>query len=115
MGLLSTLKHAVGWPVTGPLFLTRYSMEKVRDSAIRELTDPEPVREALKELHLRLEQGEIDEEEYREEEARLMRRLREVREWRERLGMPTRGGPVRADRGRNGEGGISADVEVDLD
>lgn len=115
MGLLNTLKHAVGWPVTGPLFLTRYSMEQVRNSAISELTDPEPVRDELKELHLRLERGKIDEAEYQEEEARLMRRLRQIREWRERLGMPTRGGPVRTDRTRDGDGGVSADIEVDLD
>jgi hypothetical protein len=47
---------------------------------------------------MRSELGEIDDEEYIAEEAKLMQRLRDVREWRERLGMPTAGGPVRVAR-----------------
>ena len=38
------------------------------------------------ELQLRLELGEIDEAEYAKAEAVLMQQLRDVREWRERLG-----------------------------
>lgn len=46
-------------------------------------------------LHLQLEMGEIDDEEYVRREKEIMERLREVREWRERFGMSTSGGPVR--------------------
>lgn len=113
MGLGSLLKHLVGWPVTGPLYLTRFSMEKARDTAIRELTDESKVKEALMELQLRLQEGEIDEETYEEEEARLMHRLREVRAWRERLGLGRRGGPVRMPRGP-GASGPAAEVTLDL-
>jgi hypothetical protein len=45
-----------------------------------------------------LELGDIDDDEYVRREAALMQRLRDVREWRERLGMPTAGGPVRVAR-----------------
>ena len=93
MGLL---KHLVGWPVTGPAFLVGFCVESVRGATLREVVDEEPVREQLLELQLRLELGEIDEETYLEREAELMRRFREVRAWRERLGLPTRGGPMRA-------------------
>ena len=41
----------------------------------------------------------IDDAEYARREATLMQRLRDVREWRERLGMATAGGPVRVARG----------------
>lgn len=107
MGLL---KHLLGWPVTGPLFLARYSLDTLHDVAVDELTDPSDVKERLMELSLRLEAGEIDEEEFEEAEARLVRRLREIRQWRRRFGMPVRGGPVEAARGE----GPTLDVDVDL-
>lgn len=108
MGLL---KHLLGWPVTGPLFLTKFSLGKAHDAAIRELTDTSGIRDELMELQLRLESGEIDEEEYEEAEADLMRRLREAREWRRRLGLPVRGGPVRMRPDADG-GGASIDVDL---
>ena len=92
MGLL---KHLLFWPVTGPTFLTRFSLEKVRGVVEEELTDDSRVKEGLLDLQLRLELGEIDQEEYAHEELRLMEELREVRRRREELGMGTRGGVVR--------------------
>lgn len=108
MGLL---KHLLGWPVTGPLFLTKYSVRKVHDVAVDRLTDASAVKERLMELQLELEAGEIDEDEYEEAEARLMQRLREVREWRRRFGLPVRGGPVQA----GGDSGERPSLEVDVD
>ena len=97
MGLL---KHLLFWPVTGPSFLTRFSLEKVEGAVRTELTDDTGVKQDLMELQLQLELGDIDDAEYERREAALMRRLREVREWRERFGMATSGGLVRvADAG----------------
>lgn len=110
MGLL---KHILGWPVTGPLFLTRYSVRKVYDVAVDELTDPTAVKERLMELQMELEAGEIDQEAYEEAEARLMQRLREVREWRRRFGMPVRGGPVEMGGGSGRRASLEIDVELD--
>jgi hypothetical protein len=50
-------------------------------------------------LQLQLEMGEIDDAEYVKREAEIMQRLREVREWREKYGMSTSGGPVRVAEG----------------
>ena len=41
---------------------------------------------------------EIDDDQYMEREAALMRRLRDVRYWREQFGMGTSGGPVQVAR-----------------
>lgn len=119
MGLL---KHLLFWPVTGPLFLTEFSLEKVRGVVRTELTDDTRIKEALMELHLRLETGEIDQQQYMKEEAGLMAQLREVRRWRERLGMATRGGPVQvvqdeAEEERVARTALSsgAEVEISLD
>ncbi len=95
MGLL---KHLLFWPVTGPTFLARFSIEKVQDAVREELTDDQRIKEELLALQMQLELGEIDDEEYVAREAELMRRLREVREWREEFGMGSAGGPVRVAR-----------------
>lgn len=92
MGLL---KHLLFWPVTAPTFLTGFTARKLDEVARRELTDDSKIKEELLELQLRLELGDIDDEEYRSGEAELMSRLRDVRAWRERLGMGLAGGPVR--------------------
>ena len=86
MGLLSTI---VFWPVTGPVAGIKWTLGKVQRVVEDELVDDTPVKEALMELQMRLELGDIDDDAYVAEE---------VREWRERLGMGTAGGPVRMAR-----------------
>jgi hypothetical protein len=92
MGLL---KHLLFWPVTGPKYLTEFSLEKVSEVVRDNLTDDTPIKEELLVLQLKLESGEIDDDEYVTEEARLMAALRDVRHWREQYGMGISGGPVR--------------------
>ncbi len=92
MGLL---KHLLFWPVTGPSFLARFSLEKVEEVVRQELTDDERIKEELLALQMKLELEEIDDAEYVAREAELMQQLRDVREWREEFGMGTSGGPVR--------------------
>lgn len=91
---LKLLKHVVGWPATAPAFLLNFSLRQVQQATLREVADDTRVREDLLELQLLLELGEIDEEEYLEREAEIMRRLREVREWRRQLGLPVSGGTL---------------------
>jgi hypothetical protein len=92
MGILSTILLA---PFLGPVWGTRWTLEKV-DRVVRdELTDDTPIKEDLMALQLQLEMGEVDDAEYVRREAEIMTRLREVREWREKYGMSTSGGPVR--------------------
>lgn len=95
MGLL---KHLLFWPVTGPEFLVRFSLEKVEGVVREELADDQAIKEDMLALQMQLELGDIDDEEYVEREAELMQRLRDVRHWREQFGMGTSGGPVRVAR-----------------
>lgn len=92
------LKHLLFWPVTGPIYLAEFSLEKVQGVVRQELTDEHRVKEGLMDLQLRLEMGEIDDEQYLEEEARFMAQLREVRHWQEQFGMGVRGGVVQVAR-----------------
>lgn len=96
MGLLTNILLA---PFLGPVWGTRWTLEKVDRVVREELTDDTPVKEDLMALQLQLEMGEIDEAEYLRREEEIMQRFREVREWREKFGMSTSGGPVRVAEG----------------
>ena len=100
MGLLTNILLA---PFLGPVWGTRWTLEKVDRVVREELTDDTPIKEDLMALPLQLEMGEIDDAEYVKREAEIMQRLREVREWREKYGMPTSGGPVRVAEGDDTE------------
>jgi hypothetical protein len=95
VGLLSSILLA---PFTGPVDGALWTIDKIRRAVEEELTDDTPVKEDLMRLQLELEAGDIDDDEYLEREAQIMARLREVRAWRERLGMSVAGGPVRVAR-----------------
>jgi hypothetical protein len=95
MGILSKILF---FPVTGPVAGIRWSLNQVIQVAEEELTDDAPVKQELMELQMKLELGDITDDEYIEREAALMARLREVRDWRVRLGKATSGGPVRVAR-----------------
>jgi Gas vesicle protein G len=68
-------------PVTAPMAGIRFCLDKVVEFAENEMNDEEPVKEALLELALDLEEGRIDDASYREREAELLARLREIREY----------------------------------
>jgi hypothetical protein len=95
MGLVSKLLF---FPVTGPVAGIRWTLGKVQHVVEEQLVDDTPIKRELMELQMLVELGELDDAEYIRREAELMLRLREVREWRERLGMATAGGPVRVAR-----------------
>jgi hypothetical protein len=115
---LGFLKHLLFWPVTGPLFLADFSLGKVEGVVREELTDDTRIKAELMELQLKLELGDIDDDEYIAGEAALMQQLREVRHWREQFGMGVSGGPVRVQaqpRDAEVEPDASADVVSDDD
>jgi hypothetical protein len=95
VGLITNLLF---FPITGPVAGIKWSLGKVQTVVEQELTDDTPIKQELMELQMQLELGDIDDDEYIAREADLMRRLREVREWKERFGQPTAGGPVRVAR-----------------
>src|SRR2546423_14944721 len=91
MGLLTNILLS---PFLGPIWGTKWTLDKVDRAVREELTDDTPIKEDLMALQLQLETGEIEDAEYVRREAELMQRFREVREWREKVGMSTSGGPV---------------------
>ncbi|MDQ6737130.1 MAG: gas vesicle protein GvpG [Gemmatimonadota bacterium] len=95
MGLLSSILLA---PFTGPWDGTMWTLDKVRRAVEEELTDDTAVKEDMMRLQLEVEAGDISDDEYLEREQAIMQRLREVRQWREKLGMSVGGGPVRVAR-----------------
>jgi hypothetical protein len=97
---MGILKHILFWPVTGPLFLAEFSLNKVQGVVREELTDDTRIKAELMELQLKLELGDIDDAEYVAQEALLMQQLREIRNWREEFGMGVSGGPVRVQSAR---------------
>lgn len=100
MGLLTSI---LTFPVSGPIAGIKWSLRQVQRVVDEELTDDTPIKQQLMELQLQLEMGEIDDDQYRARESDLMARLREVREWRERLGQETSGGPVRVSKDETDE------------
>jgi hypothetical protein len=92
MGLLTNILLA---PFLGPVWGAKWTLDKVDRVVREELTDDTPIKEDLMKLQMELEMGEIDDAEYVRREAEIMLRLRDVREWREKYGMSTGGGPVR--------------------
>ena len=70
-------------PLTAPLAGFRFILNQVGEMAERELYDEDRLREELLELQLRLDEGELSEEEYAELEADVMARLRVAREHRQ--------------------------------
>jgi predicted DNA-binding protein (UPF0278 family) len=68
--------------IGAPLTLSKEIMLKIRDEIDKErLVTEESIKERLQQLQLLLQDGELSEEEYEELEARLMERLRAVREY----------------------------------
>jgi hypothetical protein len=67
-------------PVTAPAAGIRYCLEKVLEVAEHQMWDEDPVREQLILVNEAYEEGRLPEGEFREREAELLARLREIRE-----------------------------------
>jgi len=73
-------------PLAAPLAGFRFILNQIGEMAEHELYDEDRIREELLELQLRLDEGEITEDEYAEQEADVMARLRLAREHRQAIG-----------------------------
>ncbi len=69
----------LGLPVTAPLGALGWLARQVAEAAVKEWADPARIEAAVLALAQRLERGEIDEETYDAEEARLLDELAEMR------------------------------------
>jgi hypothetical protein len=68
-------------PITAPVSGFNFLLRQIRDMAERELYDPERIREEILLLQMKLEEGEITEEEYNLQEAELLVRWRAARDY----------------------------------
>src|SRR5688500_2296528 len=73
----------LGLPFSLPAAGVKFVFNQLIETAEQEMMDDGPVKEALLELQMRLEDGEIEEEEFAEQELVLFQRLREIRAYRE--------------------------------
>ena len=81
-------------PISAPIAGIRYVLEKVGEVAERELWDEEPVREQLILTNQAYEEGRMSETEFREREAELLARLREIKERRKAQAADSAGSAV---------------------
>ena len=82
-------------PLTGFKFILR-TLQRVAE---QEYTDDAPLKEQLLELQVKLEEGQMSEEEYVAEEAVIIRQLRELQNRkRELAGLPPEEGPISMER-----------------
>lgn len=66
-------------PFLGPLKGLTWVADKIREQAELQLPSEQTIRRDLTELQLRMDLGEIDEEEFEREEELLLQQLRELR------------------------------------
>ena len=88
------------FPLTGPISGIKWVMRTIQKMADEELLNDQPWKERLIELQMRLELGEISEEDYVVEEAAVFQALRDIRARREEIARQ-----IAADREEE-EGGI---------
>jgi hypothetical protein len=62
--------------------------DKIQEQAERELMDEDGVKHRLTELYMRLETGQISEEEFEQQEAELVEQLETIEEYKTTRGHP---------------------------
>ena len=72
-------------PYSLPAAGIKYCFSKVIELAEQEMTDETPVKEALILLNMRFEEGEIDADEFRRQEAPLLAQFSAIRAYRRQL------------------------------
>lgn len=71
-------------PVKGVVWIA----EKIEEQADREFMDEDGVKHRLTELYMRLETGQISEEEFEQQEAALVEQLEAIEEYKASRGQP---------------------------
>ncbi|HVR44911.1 MAG TPA: gas vesicle protein GvpG [Thermoanaerobaculia bacterium] len=72
-------------PFKAPVAGVRWVLRQIQTMADNELMNDQVWKERLIELQMKLELGEVTEQEYAAEEAEIFRRLREIRQAREEM------------------------------
>ena len=69
----------LGAPLTLPLAGIKFVFKQVADLADQELNDESTLRDQFLLLQVQLEEGDIDEDDYADQEAVLLARMREIK------------------------------------
>jgi gas vesicle protein GvpG len=69
----------LGAPISLPMAGMKFIFQQVADLADQELNDEGSLREQLLLLQVQLEEGDIDEDQFAEQEAELLARMREIK------------------------------------
>jgi hypothetical protein len=76
-----------------PMDGIKFIFNTIAKVAEEQYTDDAPLKEQLLELQVKLENGDINEDQYVEEEARILRNLRDIQNYkREKAGLPPEDG-----------------------
>ena len=84
-------------PYSLPAAGIKYCINKVIEVAEQEMTDETPIKDALILLNMRYEDGEIDEAEFRRQEAPLLAQFSAIRAYRRQLAEEQLAGLLEAD------------------
>src|SRR6185312_9321162 len=100
-----------------PMDGIKFIFNTIAKVAEEQYTDDAPLKEQLLELQVKLESGDITEEQYVEEEARILRSLRDIQNYkREKAGLPPEDGRGLSGAVREGSGvSLTWDAEENAD
>src|SRR3954469_16755075 len=88
-----------------PMDGIKFIFNTIAKVAEEQYTDDAPLKEQLLELQVKLENGDINEDQYVEEEARILRNLRDIQNYkREKAGLPPEDGRGLSGAVREGSG-----------
>ncbi len=73
-------------PITAPVSGFEFILNTLKDAAERELYDEGRLRDELLLLNLRLDEGELTEQQFKEREQEIIARMRAARERRQQTG-----------------------------
>jgi hypothetical protein len=79
---MNWLGYLLTFPISVPVEFSLWTARKLAERTEEVFYDEGPVRSALMELEMKLDMGEIDEETFEAEEALILARLKEIREYK---------------------------------
>jgi hypothetical protein len=79
---MNLLARILTFPFTAPIETAMWTARKIAERAEEIYYDDATVRAALMELEMKLDLGEIDEEQFEEEETILLQRLKDIRDYK---------------------------------
>jgi Gas vesicle protein G len=70
-------------PISGPVRTIEFVTKRIKDQVEAEYLDEGKVRAELLDLTMRYDRGEIDADQYKQQEAAILEHLNEIRAYRE--------------------------------